>query len=61
MTDPGPCCVHETQLNTAVRDLARAHGRPESAERVARGLPAQPPDKARHDHVACLTFAQEDT
>lgn len=61
MPDPDPCCVHETQLDDAIRDLARAHGRPVGAERVARGLPAQPPNKARHEHVAGLTFAQEDT
>lgn len=59
--DPDPCCVHETQLDAAVRDLARAHGRPEAAERIAWGLPAQPPDKARRNTVAGLTFAQEDT
>lgn len=39
MSDPDPCCDHETQLDDAVRDLARAHGRPVGAERVARGLP----------------------
>lgn len=62
MSDPGPCCVHETQLDAAVRDLARAHGRPESAERVARGLPPMTDTtKARHANVAGLPIAPEDT
>lgn len=59
MSDPDPCCVHETQLDAAIRDLARAHGRPVGAERVARGLPPMT-NKARHEHVAGLTFTQEE-
>lgn len=58
MSDPDPCCVHEHQLDAAVRDLARAHGRPEGAERIARGLPPTT-TKARHEHVAGLTTAQK--
>lgn len=42
MPDPDPCCPHETQLDAAVRDLAHAHGRPEAAERVARGMATMP-------------------
>lgn len=57
--DPDPCCVHETLLDTAIHDLARAHGRPENAERIARGLPPTT-NKARHEHVAGLTTSQED-
>ena len=56
--------IREFDMTTGrLRDaLARAHGRPVGAERIAWGLPTTPtPDKARHDTVAGLTFAQEDT
>lgn len=60
LTAPDPCCAHQAQLDAAIRDLARAHGRPVGAERVARGLPPMT-TKARYEHVAGLPTAQEDT
>ena len=56
---PDPCCVHEHQLDAAIRDLARAHGRPENAERIARGLPVTT-TKARPEQAG-LTRTPEDT
>ena len=55
---PDPCCAHATQLDQAVHALARAHGRPEAAERIARGLPVTT-TKARPQQAG-LTHAPEE-
>jgi len=43
-----------------LHDLARAHGRPVGAERIARGLPVTPNTTKARPEQAGLTTAQED-